>query len=106
MEQGRDSKEYSWKWLTASELLCRTACDLTYVLMTSLTDAATSITLRDGEDATGRVIAVIETLASRSFEFRPAKPIYCRRGLYYENNAVVAEPGCLVQWRPRASEEG
>ncbi|MBA7685444.1 hypothetical protein ES703_93869 [subsurface metagenome] len=105
MEELRDSKEYSWKWLLASELLCPTACDLTYVLLTSLTAAATAVTFYDGADNTGRVIAVINTLASRSFECNPHKPIYCRRGLYYENNAVET-PGCLVQWRPRDSKEG
>jgi len=106
MEQERDSKEYAWKWVTATELLSKTACDLTYVLLTSLTAAPTAVTLRDGEDANGRIIAVVETLASRSFEFNPCKPIYCRRGLYYENVNEVATPGALVQWRPRASEEG
>ncbi|GAI37984.1 unnamed protein product [marine sediment metagenome] len=26
MEQERDAKEYAWKWITADELLCPTAC--------------------------------------------------------------------------------
>jgi len=104
MEKERDAKEYSWKWLTASELLSYTACDLTYVLVTSKTSAC-SITLYDGADTTGRVIATIESLANRSFEFSPCNPIYCRRGLYYSNVGQNVL-GTLIQWRPRAPQEG
>ncbi|GAI71126.1 unnamed protein product, partial [marine sediment metagenome] len=38
--------------------------------------------LYDGQDTNGTFIANIESLANRSTEFTPAKPIYCRRGLY------------------------
>jgi len=104
MEQERDAKEYSWKWLTASELLSRSACDLCYVLLTP-DSAACGITLYDGESTAGKIIATVKTIDAQSTEFSPAKPIYCRRGLYYSNVAQNVL-GTLIQWRPRASEEG
>lgn len=106
MDEERDSKDYAWKWITASELLCPSACDFHYVLLTSLTEnTPSSITLYDGENTQGTLIAIVESLANRSTEFTPAKPIYCRRGLYVAN-IVAGVEGALVQWRPRASEEG
>ncbi len=107
MEKERDSKEYAWKWITAKELLSTQACDLCYVLLTSLTTAASSITLYDGENIKGTLIAIVESLGSRSTEFTPAKSIYCRKGLYVDMTVVDnAKPAALIQWRVRASEEG
>ncbi|GAJ24876.1 unnamed protein product, partial [marine sediment metagenome] len=45
------------------------------------------------------------SLVSRSTEFTPAKPIYCRRGLYVTNITVEAE-GALIQWRELKHEGG
>lgn len=97
MEQARDSKEYSWKWLTAAELLSLRPCELTYVLLTSGVGAS-AITMYNGQDTSGEVIALIECLASRSTEFKPFAPIYCQRGLYagtFTDNVY----GVLIQWR-------
>ena len=104
MTEERDAKEYAWKWVTATGLLCRSACDLNYVLLTP-DDGACIITLYDGEDTSGKIIATVKTIAARSTEFSPSKPIYCRRGLYL-SNIVDNVLGTLVQWRPRASKEG
>lgn len=98
-----DSKEYAWKWITASELLCKTACDFCCIMLTATTNFGT-VNVYDGENTSGNLIAIIETLANRSHMFTPKYPIYCRRGLYIERVANVF--GVFVQWRPRASEEG
>ncbi|GAH63874.1 unnamed protein product [marine sediment metagenome] len=103
MENERDSKEYAWKWVTESELLCPSACDLCFALLTSPDDIS-DCTLYDGENNLGRTIALLEGSANRSFPFLPAKPIYCRRGLYVEKGTRMK--GVLIQWRPRLAKEG
>ncbi|GAI43554.1 unnamed protein product [marine sediment metagenome] len=96
MEEERDSKEYSWRWVTASELLSHGACELLFVLLTSPDDIS-DCTLYDGETNLGRTIVKLEGSANRSFPFLPAKPIYCRRGLYVEKGTRMT--GVLIQWR-------
>ena len=91
-----ESKEYSWKWITESELLSHGACELLYALLTSPDDIS-DCTLYDGENTNGEIIANIESLANRSTEFTPCCPIYCRRGLYVAKGTRMK--GILVQWR-------
>jgi len=97
-----DSKEYSWKWVTAAELLCRSACDFIYAKLTPAA-AAGGTTLRNGENANGEIIAVMLTAGAYNCEVSPRRPIYCRRGLYVD---TVTTAGVLVQWRVRKSQEG
>lgn len=99
-----DSKEYAWKWIAADEVLSHTACDLVYALLTAKAGAC-AITLYDGQNTNGTIIAKVECPASRSFEFAPAKPVYCRRGLSaltFTDNV----DGVFIQWRPRLAKEG
>lgn len=96
MEQERDSKEYSWKWITASELLSRSPCELVYAFV--FADGAHSgVYLYDGEDTSGKIIAQFQSGQKQGEPFSPRVPVYCRRGLY----AVVASnvTGIFVQWR-------
>jgi len=97
-----DSKEYSWKYIAADTLLCRTACDLIYAKLTPDTTSGSCV-FHNGEDATGEVITRIFSAGLWDTKFHPEKPIYCRRGLYVSS---VVTCGILVQWRPRASKEG
>lgn len=91
-----ESKEYSWKWVTADELLSRVECELVWCILTSSGNNA-SITLHNGESATGETIATLEALANRSEPFMPPIPIYCTRGLYVNIDANTT--GVLVIWR-------
>ncbi|GAI87666.1 unnamed protein product, partial [marine sediment metagenome] len=91
------------KWITESELLSRSACDLCTIVITAAKDHAT-INVYDGENTNGDLVAKLECLANRSQEFKPFAPIYCRRGLYIE--LVEKYRGVLAQWRLRSSKEG
>jgi len=103
MEQERDAKEYAWKWVTAAELLCPSACDFLYAKVNPVDDTC-NVTIYDGEDASGAIISVIDSQFVTNCELSPAKPIYCRRGLYV--GTMTGCVGMLVQWRPRSSKEG
>lgn len=97
-----DAKEYSWKWVTAAGLLCRTACDFVYAKFTPTTDVG-GVTIRNGEDANGEIIVVLLTAGAYNCECSPRRPIYCRRGLYID---TITTGAVLVQWRDRTSAEG
>ncbi|MBA7481121.1 hypothetical protein ES707_16591 [subsurface metagenome] len=104
MEQERNAKEYAWKWITASELLCRSACDLVDAhLVPDAAGFATAV-FYNGEDTNGEIILSARVLGITHCDLHPNVPIYCRRGLYID--IVTNTRGILVQWRPRASKEG
>ena len=90
------SKEYSWKWITASGLLSHGACEL--VFAHCLADGAHSgVYLYDGENTTGDIIVQFQSGVKEGTPFSPRVPVYCRRGLY----AVIASnvTGMFIQWR-------
>ncbi|GAH60970.1 unnamed protein product [marine sediment metagenome] len=99
-----DSKEYSWKWVTADELLCPTACDLVSAHLVPDASTTATATYFDGQDTKGRTILRVRVAGSKHCDFDPAQPVYCRRGLYVE--IVTNVRGILFQWRPRSSKEG
>lgn len=90
-----ESKEYSWKWVTADELLSHGACEFLYCRLTPDGEKGWAY-LYDGENTNGELFLVIATSSKYNCECRPPKPIYCRRGLYV-GNLFTAE--ILVQWR-------
>lgn len=101
-----ESSKISWRWITACALVSHGACELLYVLLTS-TGNASQITIYDGENAQGKIIAVVESLASRSTEFTPAEPIYCHDGLYVALAAGKDNvEGVLIQWRELGKKAG
>lgn len=97
MEQ-RESIEYSWKWITASELLSKRACELCHILLTS--DGTESyITIYDGENTKGDVVMIVRALGNRSTTIQLHHHVYCRRGLYIHfpgNTDHVT--GVFIQW--------
>jgi len=91
-----DSREYEWRYLTASALLSHGPCEICTVLLLSGAAAGT-LTAYDGENTNGDIIALFEGLAAHSNVWKFYKPVYCRRGLY-----VVLDQNCasaFVQWR-------
>ncbi|MBA7568162.1 hypothetical protein ES708_09883 [subsurface metagenome] len=98
-----DSKDYSWKWVTAEELLSHGACELCYVKVNPV-DSTCNVTIYDGENALGRIIAVIDSEFVTNCELLPKEPIYCRRGLFI--GLMTGCAGMLVQWRELGHKEG
>lgn len=97
-----ESKQYSWKWVTADELLSHGACEFLFCRLTADTEAGSAI-LYDGENAAGTQILKIATGGLYNAECRPPVPIYCRRGLYV-GSLTTAE--ILVQWRELGHGKG
>jgi len=91
-----ESKAYSWKWVTATELLSLRACEVLHAFLTSAAASSTA-TLYDGEDTSGEIIAVLEATTNISLQIHFSKPVYCRRGLYVVLDSNVA--GLFIQWR-------
>lgn len=98
-----ESKEYSWRWLEEDELLSHGACELCTIVITAKADKG-EVRVYDGENTNGDLIAFLECLANRSQEFKPYKPIYCRRGLYVD--LIEKVYGVFVQWRELGHKGG
>lgn len=91
-----DSIKYSWKWVTADELLSHGPCELVYAR--SMTATAESNTfLYDGENTVGTPIVEFESGVNAGQEFSPKEPVYCRQGLYVDIGTNTI--GVFVQWR-------
>lgn len=91
-----ESKEISWKWITADELLSHGPCELIFIMLTSAASAARA-TIYDGENISGTVIAILEATTNISQQMHFSVPVYCRRGLYIDVDTNAT--GCFVQWR-------
>ena len=102
MEGERDSKEYSWKWVTADEVLSKVACDFIGSHHVPSTAGTSTIDIYDGENTNGRVIIKCRTAESRATAFHPPAPVYCRRGLYIDIKASCL--GVFVMWRELGSK--
>jgi hypothetical protein len=98
-----ESKEYSWKWVTATGLLSHGACELVYA-RTMSAGAENSTYLYDGENTNGTPIVEFEGGVSDGHEFSPKEPVYCRHGLYFVKGTSTV--GIFVQWRELGHKEG
>lgn len=98
-----DSKGYSWKFVTVSQIISKVACELCCVNVEP-SDANANVNLFDGEDTAGRKIIGLFTSVKINREFYPCMPIYCRKGLYVE--IVAATTGVFIHWREAPSEKG
>lgn len=91
-----DSEQDSWAWVTASRKLSSGPCELIGAFATAAA-AVGSATLYNGENTRGELIIILEANTNVTNPFAPAKPIYCRRGLYVAKSANLT--GVLVQWK-------
>ena len=98
MPQPSDSKEYSWKWITASELLSLRPCEICSVVQTCKTTPCRTH-IHNGVDNTGEMVMRLECLANRSVHFEIHHHIYCERGLYVELSGDTY--GIFIQWLER-----
>jgi len=100
-----NSKEYSWKFISADELLSRGPCELLYAYaIVSGTSVNTHIyngNNVNGDKVTTLGITVVSNSPINSVippaVFRPLVPIYCEKGLYVDVGSNVI--GVFVQWR-------
>ena len=91
-----DSSLISRQWVTADARLCEKECELIFAYM--LPSAANAdVSLYDGENTSGDLIATLKEAAVSGHRFRPPVPIYCRKGLYVDVGSNVT--GILVMWR-------
>lgn len=98
-----ESKEYSWKYVTADELLTPNPCELIYAKLTPTTDVGSAI-LYNGESVTGREIVKLAAGGLYNCECAPPVPVYCGRGLYVGSTSTI--DGILVIWRESGYKEG
>jgi len=98
-----DCKEYASKYITATELLDVTACELVQIIPLAGGNVG-DLRVYDGEDAQGdlKLRVRIPANGSRPFVFNPH--VYIRKGLYIVFTEQI--DGCFVQWRSRLSKEG
>jgi len=99
-----ESKEYSWKWVTADGCLSKGPCEFVYSHHVPSTAGTSTINLYDGENTNGELIAKCRTAESRATVISPPVPIYCRRGLYIDVKANCL--GVLVIWRELGQKGG
>jgi hypothetical protein len=91
-----ESSLISRQWVTADARLCEKECELLYAYLVP-SAAGADVSLYDGENATGDLIAPLKEAAVSGHEFRPPAPILCRKGLYVDVGSNVT--GVLVMWR-------
>lgn len=92
----RESIEYSWKWVTATELLSHGACEICNMMLTC-EDGACHADIYDGENLNGTMVVSLKTLEKRTQPMSLVHHIYCRRGLF-----VFLDDDCrglFIQWR-------
>jgi len=98
-----DSKEYASKYITATELLSKSACELAQLIPLAGGNVG-DLRVYDGEDAQGELKLRVKIPAngSRPFSFNPH--VHLRRGLYIVFTEQI--DGCFAQWKSRPSKEG
>jgi len=96
--QSIDSKEYSWKWITADELLSKGACELSHAILTC-DGGNCSASIYDGESSNGKLVVTFKALQNRSVVASLYPHIFCRRGLFVDLGTDCL--GMLIQWREK-----
>lgn len=99
-----ESKNYSWKWVTATELLSHGACDLIYAQAVSDGGEIKDTILYDGENNKGELLINLQKGKVGNIIFSPKAPVYCRRGLYVVIGSSTE--GVFVQWRELGQRGG
>jgi len=92
-----ESKEYSWKWVTASEILSHRACELVYAQAVSDGGEIKDTLIYNGENTTEELLINLQKGTEGNIILSPPEPIYCRRGLYVVIGSSTE--GVFVQWR-------
>jgi len=91
-----DSKEYSWNWITADTILTQSECELVYVSFV-VGAANNTLKLYNGVNSSSDPIMEIHSASRTNVEVRPAKPIFCSKGLFADFSSNVV--GAFIQWK-------
>jgi len=89
------AKSASWRWFTFDAIATENPCILVYIILTAKANA-TFVSLYDGVNADGKLIATIETTANQSRPFSFHGHIWCKHGLYVDLDGDAL--GVLVCW--------
>ncbi len=92
----RKSSEWGWSYVTADQLLTKEPCEVAYAQLVP-SGAVTDTYLYHGANTNGEKIIALVSAAVTGHEFRPAVPVFCRRGLYVDIGSNTT--GVFVQWR-------
>lgn len=92
----RESKEYSWAYVTVDRLLTNHECELVYAYLVP-SGATTNSAIYDGTNTTGTQILDFKSAVVTGHPFKPPVPVYCRSGLYVDVGTSVT--GIFVMWR-------
>jgi len=87
----------SWKWFTANEIAEKGPGIISYVIV-SAKGEATAVTLYDGADTNGELIATLETTAAQSRPYAFHDHLHFKKGLYVAVDTNTL--GILVVWHP------
>ena len=94
MEQ--DSRTISRQWVTVDTLLCARECELLFAYM--VPSAATAdVTLYNGDNNTGELIATLKSAVVTGHKFKPPVPVYFPKGLFVDIGSNVT--GVFIMWR-------
>jgi hypothetical protein len=86
----------SWRRITKDAQLSTGSCELCYVTVEPSGDGS-DVAVYDGENANGDEITTLVAATKTNPEFRPLRPVYCRRGLFIDIGSNVT--AVFVQWR-------
>ena len=102
MTEQRDCKEYSSKYLTASEILAKHALELALIIPLAGNDVG-DLNVYDGVDTNGELKLRVRIPAKQSKPFPFNPHVYLRNGLYIDFTQKI--DGCFVQYRLRPHGE-
>ena len=90
-------KYAQWKWVTASEKMTTTPCELIYAQAVSDGGEIKDTILYDGENTNGDIIINLQKGNTGNITFSPKTPVKCQKGLYVSIGSSIE--GVLVEWR-------
>lgn len=93
-----DCKEYENEYLTATQIVAKTPCELSQLVVLSSNDTC-DLRIYDGIDINGELKLRIRHPSERTQPFQFNPHIYFKRGIYLSFYQKV--DGCFIQWRMR-----
>jgi hypothetical protein len=93
------SKDVQSKFFTADAKISTKPCWLHYAQIVPA-GAVTDTSMYDGHNTNGELIFTLNSAVATIQPFRPAKPVYCKKGLYLDIGSNTT--GVFIQWEEEA----
>jgi hypothetical protein len=93
-----DISDWSSYWLTADVNLIEQSVEIAGVMITASASTKTVVSIYDGVNSSGRLLATYRVAADTSKTFKFPQVIPCTRGFYVDVDANVT--GVMVFYRP------